>query len=273
MHVVHIIPFASRIGGYETQGRLLARATAARGVEVTIATDASHAKATRRLAPEVRVVGIGYRFRRFSRRACSSAVKTATVIHAHALAPLTACVIDAARDRGIPAVVKIATAGDVREFNDPWTNPPQVLDAPQSNPQWLANQQRDMSRAWDVLRGSQCFVALNRAIADELMRTGVTSEQILHLPNAVRIPQRPIDVRPDGRHAVYLGRFEERKRLGAEALARFGLGGRESDSAHLLSGGEKQRLALACIFAMQPDILVMDEPTALLDHPGRRHLE
>jgi len=65
----------------------------------------------------------------------------------------------------------------------------------------------------------------------------------------------------------------ERARLGAEALARFGLAGRDAESAHLLSGGEKQRLALACILAMDPDILVMDEPTAMLDRPGRRHLE
>ncbi len=63
---------------------------------------------------------------------------------------------------------------------------------------------------------------------------------------------------------------EERRRRGGEALARFGLAGREGDSAHLLSGGEKQRLALASIFALHPDILVMDEPTAMLDLPGKR---
>ncbi len=63
---------------------------------------------------------------------------------------------------------------------------------------------------------------------------------------------------------------EERRRRGREALARFGLAGRADESAHLLSGGEKQRLALASIFALQPDILVMDEPTAMLDLPGKR---
>jgi biotin transport system ATP-binding protein len=63
---------------------------------------------------------------------------------------------------------------------------------------------------------------------------------------------------------------ETRETRAAAALARFGLSGREADSAHLLSGGEKQRLALACIFAMQPDILAMDEPTAMLDLPGKR---
>jgi biotin transport system ATP-binding protein len=62
----------------------------------------------------------------------------------------------------------------------------------------------------------------------------------------------------------------ERRRRRDAALARFGLTGREPDSAHLLSGGEKQRLALASIFAMHPDILVMDEPTTMLDLPGKR---
>lgn len=62
----------------------------------------------------------------------------------------------------------------------------------------------------------------------------------------------------------------ERRRRAADALARFGLHGRGGHSAHLLSGGEKRRLTLACIFALRPDILVMDEPTGMLDLPGRR---
>lgn len=62
----------------------------------------------------------------------------------------------------------------------------------------------------------------------------------------------------------------ECRRRSADALARFGLHGRGEHSAHLLSGGEKRRLALASILAMQPEILVMDEPTQMLDLPGRR---
>ncbi len=39
---------------------------------------------------------------------------------------------------------------------------------------------------------------------------------------------------------------------------------------HLLSGGEKQRTAIAGILAMQPACILMDEPTAMLDPAGRR---
>lgn len=41
---------------------------------------------------------------------------------------------------------------------------------------------------------------------------------------------------------------------------------------HLLSHGQKKRVALAGVLALSPELLILDEPTAGLDHPGQRQL-
>ena len=51
-------------------------------------------------------------------------------------------------------------------------------------------------------------------------------------------------------------------------LADVGLSGFELRATSTLSGGEKQRLAIADVLAAQPSLLVFDEPTANLDPPG-----
>ncbi|MDA8091522.1 MAG: ATP-binding cassette domain-containing protein [Nitrospiraceae bacterium] len=52
------------------------------------------------------------------------------------------------------------------------------------------------------------------------------------------------------------------------ALQVAGLTGYENKSPFNLSGGEKKRVALASVLAMQPEVLVLDEPTAALDPLG-----
>jgi biotin transport system ATP-binding protein len=50
-----------------------------------------------------------------------------------------------------------------------------------------------------------------------------------------------------------------------EVLSRYGLAEHADHPAHHLSGGQKQLLALCSVMVLEPDILVMDEPTTLLD--------
>jgi biotin transport system ATP-binding protein len=61
-----------------------------------------------------------------------------------------------------------------------------------------------------------------------------------------------------------LGKPEIASRVSA-ALEAYGLAGHADHPAHLLSGGQKQLLALASVLVTEPAVLVMDEPTTLLD--------
>jgi energy-coupling factor transport system ATP-binding protein len=64
---------------------------------------------------------------------------------------------------------------------------------------------------------------------------------------------------------------EVRRRVDA-AIDAMGLSAMRNRDPALLSGGERQRVVIAAVLAMHPAYVVLDEPTAMLDAPGRHEV-
>lgn len=99
------------------------------------------------------------------------------------------------------------------------------------------------------------------------------------LPRVAMLFQRPFLLNLTVRWNVLVGLWlqgvpaAEREPRCAAALQRVGLASLARRPARELSGGQQQRLAMARAWALRPDILFLDEPTASLDPSAKREVE
>ena len=96
-------------------------------------------------------------------------------------------------------------------------------------------------------------------------------------PRQAMVFQRPVMLRRSALanvvYALNVARVEKAERLALDALKEVGLAHLAHRPARVLSGGEQQRLALARAWALHPEVLFLDEPTASLDPSATREVE
>lgn len=104
-------------------------------------------------------------------------------------------------------------------------------------------------------------------VSEDLMRARQVVGMVFQDADSQIVGETVIDDVAFGPENLCLDRNEIERRV-LEALTCVGLIDAAHQRPHVLSGGEKRRLAIAGILAMEPKILVFDEPFSNLDYPG-----
>jgi energy-coupling factor transport system ATP-binding protein len=106
---------------------------------------------------------------------------------------------------------------------------------------------KDEDSVWDIRK---CCGMVFQNPDNQIVAT-IVEEDVAFGPENLGVPPKEIRERVDA------------------ALEQVGMGDYKERAPHMLSGGQKQRVAIAGVLAMHPDIIVFDEPTAMLDPEGR----
>jgi energy-coupling factor transporter ATPase len=119
------------------------------------------------------------------------------------------------------------------------------------------HQGRVLTVGLDTLEGENIFEIRSHAgmvfqNPDSQMVASVVADDVAFGPENLAVPYEELLARvDDALDAVKMGEFAER-------------------NPHHLSGGQKQRICIAGVLAMNPEVLILDEPGAMLDARGRR---
>jgi biotin transport system ATP-binding protein len=108
-------------------------------------------------------------------------------------------------------------------------------------------------------------------VSEDLLRARTLVGMVFQDADSQIVGETVYDDVAFGPENLKLGRAEIDRRVQA-ALAATGLLHLAQKRPHQLSGGEKRRLTIAGVLAMQPQVIVFDEPFSNLDYPGVRQV-
>ena len=126
-----------------------------------------------------------------------------------------------------------------------------ALLKPRSGDVWVKGMNtKEEDKLWDI-RQAAGMVFQN---PDNQLVATIVEEDVAFGPENLAVPPAEIRKQVD------------------DALSAVNMTEYATSAPHFLSGGQKQRVSIAGVIAMHPEIIILDEPTAMLDPSGRREV-